>query len=194
MNILSLLPFYLIGAIPTGFILAKINGIDITKKGSNNPGATNVARVLGTKAGLTTLILDLLKGILAVVLARTFLDASVFAWAGFAAVLGHCYSIPGLLKGGKGVATGLGVFLTLAPLCTLLGLVTFGVVFLISRIISLSSIVAALVTPLVGLFAISSNQVLLAMMAIALLVVARHKPNIQRLLRGEEPKFTIAGG
>lgn len=190
-DLISLLPFYLIGAIPTGFLLAKNKGIDITQRGSGNPGATNVARVLGKKSGLLVLGLDIFKGLFAVILATMVFDPSnMVALAGFFAVLGHCFSIPPLFRGGKGVATALGVLLTLSPGCTFIGILTFATVFYSSRIVSLASLSAALAIPVFAIFLVKDQAVLWAIGAIAALVIFRHKTNLERLIRGEEPRFS----
>src|SRR5689334_1360058 len=101
----ALIPFYALGTFPTGRILARLKGVDITQTGSGNVGATNVSRVLGPRSGIITLAIDVAKGILAVMLASAFSgDNSVYtAAAGVAVVLGHCFSIPGVWRGGKGV-------------------------------------------------------------------------------------------
>ena len=150
---LSLVPFYLLGCFPTGMILARFAGIDITKQGSGNVGATNVARVLGAKAGVITLVLDLLKGLLAVLLAQLlFSESQLVPHAGLAAVLGHCISLPPRLKGGKGVATSLGVLLALSPKLAAWPLALFLITFSLSKIVSLSSLVALIATPLIAAY------------------------------------------
>lgn len=189
--LLILIPFYLIGCFPTGMILARIAGVDITKQGSGNVGATNVARVLGAKAGVVTLVLDLLKGALAVLIAQALFGLSHLTnLAGLAAVLGHCISLPPRLKGGKGVATSLGVLLALSPELAAWPLGIFLLIFSVSKIVSLSSLVALIATPLIAAFLDFSTSVLIVLGLIALVVTLRHQANINRLIRGEEPRFS----
>src|SRR5262245_36849666 len=127
---LALIPFYLLGAFPTGQLVARFHRIDLTAAGSGNIGATNAARVLGKKAGVAVLGGDVLKGALACAIAGlVFANPAMQGWAGFAAVAGHCFSIPGKLKGGKGVATGLGTFLYLSFASALFAIAVFALFF-----------------------------------------------------------------
>jgi glycerol-3-phosphate acyltransferase PlsY len=187
---LGLLPFYLLGAFPTGIIIAKSYSVDITLQGSGNVGATNVARVIGKKAGILTLLGDVLKGVVGIVVASWIAEASWFpAVAGIALVLGHCFSVPPFLKGGKGVATALGVVLALYPLCAAVAVVSFAVVFAMWKIVSLASISAALVVPISGFLLNVEEPTTVAFATIAMVVVARHEENIRRLIEGRESKF-----
>ena len=189
-TIFALLPFYLCGALPTGYLISKHYGASITTEGSGNVGATNVARVLGKRAGLLTLAGDILKGYLSVALAALLTDSMGFlAAAAVATVAGHCFSIPGKLKGGKGVATALGVFIYLSPVSALTGVVVFLLVFAAFRYVSLASVAAALTAPICGLLAGAAEVTNIAMISISLLVVLRHKSNLLRLSAGKEPKF-----
>src|SRR6266705_342596 len=140
---------YLCGSIPTGVLIAKNMGIDVRTVGSGNIGATNVARSVGKKAGILTLLGDAAKGLVPVLIVRT-LDwgDTTLACAAVAAFLGHLYSPFLGFSGGKGVATGLGVFLGLAPQAILLSLLFFLATFALSRIVSLASLVATALTPL----------------------------------------------
>ncbi|NLF24541.1 MAG: glycerol-3-phosphate 1-O-acyltransferase PlsY [Deltaproteobacteria bacterium] len=190
LNILALIPFYLCGTIPTGHLVAKHHGVPIEGEGSGNVGATNVARVLGKKAGLLTLTGDILKGFLAASLAGLISDNAAFiAAASVAVVAGHCFSIPGKLKGGKGVATALGALLHLSPVSALLGLAVFAVVFSAFRYVSLASVAAALTAPIYGILGQNIRTTNIAIILISLLVTFRHKDNLQRLSAGKEPKF-----
>jgi glycerol-3-phosphate acyltransferase PlsY len=186
---------YLIGAIPVGIIVARMRGIDITAKGSGNVGATNVARVVGKGAGIITLLGDILKGLVGIFLAKSIgLVPEAVLCAGLVTLAGHCFSIPRKLKGGKGVATGLGVFVAYAPLIALIGVLVFAAMFVIFRIVSLASITAALVIPFVLFLSalLGNNASLLEVLIAALLsaiIIYRHKENIRRLARGEEPRF-----
>jgi glycerol-3-phosphate acyltransferase PlsY len=190
-TLLGLLPFYLIGSFPTGVLVAKSYKVDITAHGSGNVGATNVARVIGKKAGIITLAGDMLKGVIGIALAAFMVEPSWFpAVAGIALVLGHCFSLPPFLRGGKGVATALGVVLALHPATAVVALVSFGLVFAISKIVSLASVCAALVVPISGFLFNVEESVTVAFATIAMVVVARHEENIRRLIEGREPKFT----
>lgn len=186
----SLLPFYLLGAFPTGYLISKAHGIEIATSGSGNVGATNVARVIGKRAGILTLLIDVIKGALGVVLAQTLVGEEWFvAGASFAVVLGHCFSLPPLLKGGKGVATALGVITLLYPSSAPVALITFALVFGVWRIVSLASILATLIVPAWALVTNASNSQSLALALMAALIVMRHEQNIRRLIEGREARF-----
>jgi len=187
---------YLIGSIPVGILISKrYSQIDIRKAGSGNIGATNVARVVGKKAGLITLIGDMLKGALPVLFFLIFLGTenwqkqTIVALAGFFAFLGHLFPVYLKFKGGKGVATATGVFLVLSPLAVLFGILIFLGVLWRWRYVSLASLSASASLPvLIGLFSDKKVYILLAV-AIAFLIFYRHKENIHRLLTGTEHKF-----
>ena len=184
---------YLCGSIPTGVLLTRRLGIDIRHTGSGNVGATNVARSAGKKIGLLTLLGDALKGLVPVVAVRLLgLGEVTLACTAVAALLGHMFSPFLQFSGGKGVATGFGVFLGMAPQAIFVALVAFIATFAVSRIVSLASIVAtAILPPLLMWFSYPTSHVW-AGMIIAVLVIVRHKENIIRLLRGEESKFSFA--
>jgi glycerol-3-phosphate acyltransferase PlsY len=181
---------YLLGSIPTGVILGARAGVDVRKSGSGNVGATNVARVLGKRQGIYTLIADVGKGFAPVFIALQLgFTITVAAFVGIAAFLGHLFPLFLKFKGGKGVATALGVFLALAPLATLILIGLFAVVMLLSRTVSLSSMIAAAAAPAVFCY-FSYSAVLTASSAfLAVMIILRHRGNIQRLLAGTEPKF-----
>lgn len=181
---------YLLGSIPTGLLLGKLYGIDVRTQGSGNIGATNLYRTVGRKVGIWTLIGDCLKGFLPVMLAwQLGLGEPLQAWIGLAAFCGHVFSIFLLFKGGKGVATALGVYLGLAPLAVLGALAVFIIFVAIWRYISLGSVVAAAVMPLIIFFRPHSNELLIATALISTLVIVKHHTNISRLLAGTETKF-----
>ncbi|MEY4668041.1 MAG: glycerol-3-phosphate acyltransferase [Pseudomonadota bacterium] len=189
--IISLVPFYLFGAFPTGHLIAKLYGVDITARGSGNVGATNVARVVGRRAGILTLLGDVLKGALGVIIARIVVDDAWFPGAAaVAVVLGHCLSVPPYLKGGKGVATALGVITVLYPSSSIIALGTFGACFAIWKIVSLASIAATLIVPMWALITNAPDAVSVSFMVIAALIVMRHEQNIKRLIEGREPTFS----
>jgi glycerol-3-phosphate acyltransferase PlsY len=183
---------YFCGSIPTGVILARRRGIDVRKVGSGNIGATNVARSVGKKTGLLTLLGDAAKGLIPVLLVRILdLGETPLACAAVAALLGHVFSPFLRFSGGKGVATGLGVFLGLAPQAILLALLLFIFTFALSRIVSLASLIAAGATPVL-LFLLSYPQGhILAGVIIAGLIIIRHHENIVRLLKGQESRFSM---
>ena len=181
---------YLLGSIPTGLLLARAFGVDIRTTGSGNIGATNVYRTLGRKVGVMTLVGDCLKGVIPVLVARGLgFDVAWVAAIGFAAFIGHVYTVFLGFKGGKGVATALGVFLAASPLAVLLALAVFAVVVGTWRYVSLASISAAAAMPLFVFFLDGRGPVVLMTVGIALLVVFKHKDNIQRLRAGTENKF-----
>ena len=182
---------YLCGAIPTGVLIARRRGVEVRQVGSGNIGATNVARSVGKTAGLLTLVGDMAKGLIPVLLVRllAFGDITLVCAAG-AALFGHICSPFLGFSGGKGVATGLGVFLGLAPLAILLALLFFLVIFAASRIVSLASVIAAAATPFFLLILSYPRPYVIAGFIIAGVVILRHHENIARLRRGQEPKFS----
>jgi acyl phosphate:glycerol-3-phosphate acyltransferase len=193
MNGILILFGYLLGSVPTGYLLGRLSGVDVTESGSGNVGATNVARVLGRWQGVLTLIADAAKGLIPVVLAMQSgagLDATVLA--GTAAFAGHLYPIFLRFKGGKGVATALGIFIALAPLAALILLVLFALTALASRIVSVASIVTAAIAPLI-LWLFHYSPIVIGMAAfIGAAIIFRHRSNIQRLIDGSEPRFRPA--
>ena len=181
---------YLIGSIPTGLLLGKLYGIDVRKEGSGNIGATNLYRTVGRKVGIFTLIGDCLKGLLPVLMvkASTF-PPELAAWVGLAAFCGHVFSLFLKFRGGKGVATALGVFLALAPVAVTIAIALFAVMMFVWRYVSLGSISAAAVMPLAVYLLGGSRTITLVAAVIALIVIARHHENLSRLLSGTESRF-----
>lgn len=201
LNVVWLLPLgaYLLGSIPFGLLLAKLfGGADVRKAGSGNIGATNVARVVGPLAGILTLILDTAKGAAAVWLAARVTSESS-AWmmaAAFAVLLGHCFPVWLKFKGGKGVATALGVFLALSPLSAASAALIFVLFVAYWRFVSLGSVAAAAAMPLLIYFLWAPRHappiiVDAGTLAIALLVIYKHDGNLQRLVEGTEPRFSF---
>jgi glycerol-3-phosphate acyltransferase PlsY len=197
--IVTLAVAYLLGSIPTGYLLVRFfRNEDVRATGSGNIGATNVARSGGKGLGIATLVLDVLKGVLAVTFAAHMAQWAGFpngyaleAVAGLVAVLGHMFPVWLGFRGGKGVATALGVFLSLVPFVTLIAIAIFAVVFALTRIVSLASIVAAACLGILAVI-VDSRHVLLVdcvYIVIALLVIVKHHANIARLRAGTEPKF-----
>jgi glycerol-3-phosphate acyltransferase PlsY len=189
--LLLIIASYLIGAIPTGVVLARaFSGKDIRQEGSGNIGATNVTRVLGKKLGALTLVGDLLKGFLPVWVGSYLVSSlNVVCLMGCAAFLGHLFPVYLKFKGGKGVATALGVFLYLSPIVILIEIIIFVFVVGIWKYVSLGSLIAAASMPLLLVVIGSPKPVVLLSMAFALLIFIKHKANIQRLLNGTENKF-----
>ncbi len=185
-----LIAAYLLGSIPTGLLLAKAAGVDIRATGSGNIGATNVYRTLGRRVGVMTLIGDCLKGLLPVLLAKYLQMPDVWVAAiGLAAFLGHVYTIFLGFKGGKGVATALGVFLGVAPLAVCGALLVFVGVVWKSRYISLGSIAAAAAMPIILALTDAHLAKLLMTIVISTIVISKHQQNFQRLKAGTETKF-----
>jgi glycerol-3-phosphate acyltransferase PlsY len=181
---------YLLGSIPTGLLLGKLYGIDVRKEGSGNIGATNLYRTAGRKVGIITLLGDCLKGMVPVLLAWKLGYAEPMqAWIGLAAFCGHVFSIFLLFKGGKGVATALGVYLALDPLALLGALAVFVILVAIWRYISLGSIVAAAVMPFFIYLRPHSTELLLATALISAIVIIKHHANISRIVAGTESRF-----
>jgi acyl phosphate:glycerol-3-phosphate acyltransferase len=176
-----------------GFILGLRSGIDVRETGSGNVGATNVARVVGKRQGILTLIADTAKGFVPVILAMQFgASLATIILVGTAAFVGHLYPIFLKFKGGKGVATALGVFLAVAPVATLVLIALFAVTVLTSRIVSLSSILAALAAPII-FWLFHYPPLVIGMAAfIAVAITLRHRSNIQRMMNGSEPRFGSA--
>jgi len=181
---------YLLGSIPTGLLLGKLYGIDVRKEGSGNIGATNLYRTAGRKVGIATLLGDCLKGMLPVLLAWKLGYAEPMqAWIGLAAFCGHVFSIFLLFRGGKGVATALGVYLALDPLALLGALAVFVILAGIWRYISLGSIAAAAVMPLFIYLRPHGTELLITTALISAIVIIKHHANISRLVAGTEAKF-----
>src|SRR6266478_855242 len=196
------IPFaaYLLGSIPFGLLLAKLfGGGDVRKAGSGNIGATNVARVVGPLAGVLTLTFDTAKGTAAVWLAGRFTSESA-TWmmvAAFAVLLGHCFPVWLKFKGGKGVATALGVFLGLCPLAAVSALLLFILCVAYWRYVSLGSVAAAAAMPLLIYFLWAPRYAppivaIVGTLAIAGLVIYKHDSNLQRLVDGTEPRFSFS--
>lgn len=190
---------YLLGSIPFGLILVRlVRGEDVRLTGSGNIGATNVARSGGAALGVTTLVLDALKGYLSVAIAAVVSRRNgmnlelVAAIAALCAILGHVFPVWLKFRGGKGVATAVGAFLGLAPRAVLVVFVIFLVIVLVFRYVSLGSVVASAVFPVLAFFLYrgrSSPAGLAVMLGASLLIILKHKANIRRLLNGTENRL-----
>jgi glycerol-3-phosphate acyltransferase PlsY len=191
---------YLIGSIPSGYLIVRAaEGGDVRETGSGGTGATNVSRSAGKGAGILTLVLDVIKGVFVVFLAGILSDGLfpyadwTIAFAGVLAILGHIFPVWLRFRGGKGVATALGVFLMLAPIVTVIALVVFAIIFALTRYVSFASLVAissiAITILLLTLFDPLELPDAIAALLSAGLVIFAHRANIQRLIAGTEPKF-----
>ena len=187
---------YLLGSLPNGLYVANLKGIDIRNEGSKNTGATNVFRVMGAKFGILVLILDALKGFIPLFIAEKFgVTGNSLVLIGITAVIGHTFSPFLNFKGGKGVATSLGIFLYLAPIPMLITLLMFFVVVGITKYVSLGSVLASVMLPLLILFMPVNeklgNKVIVFIISALLgtYIIYKHRANIQRLKNGTENKF-----
>ena len=186
---------YLLGSIPFGYLIvsAKTGG-DIRQTGSGGTGATNVSRRAGKAAGILTLIFDALKGVAAVLIARLLLTHQEHAlwWIGFAglvAIIGHIFPVWLGFRGGKGVATGVGVFLVLTPLAVLVSGLLFLIIVALTRYVSLGSMIGALSIPASAWLLDYGSPIVVTTLLGAALIIYAHRQNIQRLLTGKENKF-----
>lgn len=196
---LIFLAAYVCGSIPFGLLLGKLFGAtDVRKTGSGNIGATNVARSVGLSAGILTLVLDAAKGAAPVWLARHYFpDHAAFQiLAGLGALAGHCFPVWLKFRGGKGVATAAGLFLVLCLPAALGALLVFALVVGFWRYVSLASVSAAAAMPLLVYFLWAPRfappiSVTVGSLAAAMLIVYKHDANLQRLVEGTEPKFSL---
>jgi len=188
---------YLIGSIPFSFLVARAFGVaDVRRVGSGNVGATNVLRNAGKPAGAVALVLDLAKGALAVALALRLAPGHPVlpAVAAAAAVVGHVYPVWLGLRGGKGVATGLGAFAVLEPTAALITLPIFGLAVATTQFASLGSVVGAVSLAVLTLFFRGPDPVALAALVTAALILFRHRSNLRRILDGTERRLDAGGG
>lgn len=180
---------FLLGSVPVGLVIAKLKGVDIRKTGSGNIGATNVLRSIGKKEAGATLLGDIAKGAIPVFIAQGMFGSDLrTGFVGLAAVAGHVFSVFLRFRGGKGVATSLGVLAVYAPRAGLITVALWLVTFAISRVSSLSAIVAFLLLPLTTWLVESAQEKALVTLLMSVLIIIRHKDNIKRLLKGEESR------
>jgi glycerol-3-phosphate acyltransferase PlsY len=188
--LLLILLCYLIGSVPFSFIFSRLlGGVDIRARGTGNVGATNVFRTLGIKIALLSLLGDLLKGVLAAWLGLTFGGIGLAALCTVAVVTGHCWPIFLGFRGGKGVATSAGAILVLMPLIGVIAAVTFVTVIAVSRFVSLGSVCAAVLFPVLILVMNEPWQYLMMGLVMSGMVLFRHRTNIERLRKGTEKKI-----
>ena len=187
---------YLIGSIPFGYLAGKLRGIDIREHGSGNIGATNVLRTLGKPIGIPVLILDVLKGVLPVLIAKHFSDQSlVYILVAFATIMGHNYTLWLRFKGGKGIATSAGALIPLIALPLGIAVLIWAALFFTTRYVSIASIGSAIAIPIVTVIQQSlQNEWNIAMLSftvvLAVLAVWKHRGNIRKLCNGTENRFT----
>jgi acyl phosphate:glycerol-3-phosphate acyltransferase len=197
---------YIVGSTPFGLLVARmVAGIDIRESGSGNIGATNVGRTLGAKWGIAVLLLDAIKGLLPTLLLPMFLYSKetqnaelLGVFAGIGTIVGHMFPFWLRFRGGKGVATSLGVVIVLAPWGSLAALCGFGLCALLTRIVALASIIAALAFGVCQMIILAPDAfdpehlaISLFSLAIPSLIIIRHRSNIGRLIRGEEKRFSF---
>jgi len=187
--IVYLIITYLLGSIPFGLIIGKLFGKDIRKEGSGNIGATNVTRVLGKKAGLLVLILDTSKGFLPIYIAKSIFDIKIVSLLAIVSVIGHCFSIFLKFKGGKGVATAMGVLIALSFKAALIVIMFWLGVFLVSGYVSLASMLSASISWVIINFIENNIYYTYAAFIIGLIIIFKHKDNLDRLLKGTEYRF-----
>ena len=204
--IISVLISYLIGAIPFSFIIGKANGHDVRKEGSNNPGASNVLRLCGKKAGILAYFCDIGKGIIAVLIPSFILNGqnNILIVCGVASIIGHVFSIFLGFKGGKGVATSAGTMFMLAPVSLIITMIFFFIgLFASKKTVAIGSTVGAIMFPIVLtvlyfkinflyriFFNIDYKFLLPITILLALFIIVKHIPNYKRLLKGEENSFS----
>lgn len=192
--LISAVAGYLLGSLPFGYLVARAHGVDIFKVGSGNPGATNVKRTLGAKAGNTVMVLDLLKGSLATAWPLLPMlnapDPRLLGLVGvIAAVLGHSFSVFTKFRGGKGVATAAGGLVVLIPVACAIAGATWVVVFYAFRYVSLASILAAVAIVVASWLLPYHVAIRVVATVLALFVILRHRENIARLMAGTENRF-----
>lgn len=200
--VLAVIIAYLIGSIPFGYLIVRAKGGgDVRETGSGGTGATNVSRRAGKAAGVITLVLDALKGAVAILVARTLLkDANpqmaswILSGAAVAVLLGHIFPVWLRFRGGKGVATGAGVFLVLAPLAVVFAGVVFVVIVWLRKLVSLGSLAAAVTIPVYVWFGSVPDEAVTPLLSAAVvgawLIVFAHRANIARIWKGTEPRIT----
>lgn len=187
---LVLIANYLVGSIPSAYLIGKFKGIDIKQHGSGNVGATNAFRVMGKGPGILVLIVDCLKGVIGVLIAQKVGGPWFVVPAALVVMAGHSYSIFLKFKGGKGVATGAGVFLALAPITVCIELMVFFIIVAVWKYVSLGSIIVAMTIPVTMYFVGDPLPVRILGFLAAAFVIYRHIPNIKRIIDGTENKIT----
>lgn len=204
MMVLLLIIFlaYLLGSIPTAvWVGRKFHGIDVREHGSKNAGATNTFRVLGRKSGWFVLIIDVLKGLFAAILPLLFkteyADNQLLFFqlsTSFVCIIGHVYPVFAQFRGGKGVATALGIIIGLNPFSAGISLLIFLIVFLASRYVSLGAIITSIAYPFISYFVVKEDakSMIVFTVLLGVLIVLSHRKNIKRLINGEESRMNLS--
>ena len=200
--ILGIITAYLLGSIPTSYLIGMLKGVDVRKHGSGNIGATNVLRVMGKLPALITLIADITKGVLAVTLVavifyqkNSIITFSVFrVLLGLVVIVGHGWTVFLKFKGGKGVATFIGVFMIIFPVGLLIGLIVWSVTAWMTKYVSLSSILMAIAVPVIAAISAARLEIVLLAVISCIIICYKHKGNINRLLLGSETKIGQKAG
>jgi glycerol-3-phosphate acyltransferase PlsY len=204
MMVLLLIIFlaYLIGSIPTAvWVGRKFHGIDVREHGSKNAGATNTFRVLGRKSGWVVLTIDVLKGLMAAILPLLFkteyADNQLLFFqlsTSFVCIIGHVYPVFAQFRGGKGVATALGIIIGLNPFSAGISLLIFLIVFLASRYVSLGAIITSIAYPFISYFIVKEDakSMIVFTVLLGVLIVLSHRKNIKRLINGEESRMNLS--
>ena len=192
-NIIAVIVSYLIGNISPAILLGRMYGVDIKKEGSGNAGTTNVMRVIGKKAAVFTLLIDVFKGVLVVLLAKHFLGLEMALVCGLAVFCGHIWPALFKFKGGKGVATAFGVIVSVSPVLGLSTLAVVLLVFIITRRVSAGSVAGAVLFPVLAFVlrpeGISQELFVSWAVVMAVIVIIKHRSNLVRLFKGQEPKL-----
>ncbi|MDP3789128.1 MAG: glycerol-3-phosphate 1-O-acyltransferase PlsY, partial [Candidatus Omnitrophota bacterium] len=194
MLLIGIITAYLLGSIPTSYLVGRIKGVDVRQHGSGNIGATNVLRVMGKLPALITLIADIGKGVLAVTAVaiifyqkNSIINYSVFrALLGLAVIVGHNWTVFLKFKGGKGVATFIGVFMVVFPIGLVIGLIVWLVTVWLTKYVSLGSILMAMIIPIIAAISAARLEVVILSVTCCIIICYRHKGNISRLLSGKE--------
>ena len=187
--VLAMVIAYFLGAIPFGYIVSKVQGVDIMSKGSGNIGFTNVWRVMGIKSGIVVLVCDMAKGYLAAWIGLALAGVNGAILGGIACILGHTFNVFLHFKGGKGVASGAGVILCLSPFTFLICAALLSVITGITRYMSLGSVITAAACPFIMLFLGEPLQYVVGIGICCVYVIYKHKANILRLMNGTENKI-----
>jgi glycerol-3-phosphate acyltransferase PlsY len=185
----AILASYFIGNISPAILIGRVLGVDIRKEGSGNAGTTNVLRVLGKKAAAATLAIDILKGVISVLIGRYIGGLDLAMACGMAAFIGHIWPLVFGFRGGKGIATALGIIVTIEPILGLIEAAVALTFLAASRRVSVGSLAAAVVLPIAAYF--FNPEYLILTVAMAAIVIFKHWANIKRLIKGEEPKFNL---
>ena len=181
---------YLFGAIPFSLIISRMKGVDLTKIGSGNFGATNVYRALGLKYALLVFALDIIKGVIPIYITISLFQSPIIhLFVGFSAIIGHTYSLFMGFRGGKGVATAIGVFTLMVPVPMGITLVVALIALFIFRYVSVSTLIGCVLLPVLMYYFDSPTPVIYAIGIISFFIVIKHRSNIRRLLNGTENKI-----